>query len=117
MLTWEDSTCLHGVPCCSKENKKAAILHGHQTQPKSNICQLVNTGKQSWKRGRKGKERNSGGKTKQEKWNELRFGIPPTALGSTWEQGAAANAALCIPNKYRVNGKRNFFVRFYRVLT
>lgn len=35
----------------------------------------------------------------------------------TGTEAAYGSAALCILNKYRVNGKPNFFVRFYQVPT
>ena len=55
-LSWEDPTPLGSI-CNLKKKKRQLFYMDIETQLKSNICQLVNTGKQSWQKGKKKKKR------------------------------------------------------------
>lgn len=90
-----------------------------ETQLKSNICQLVNTGKQSWQKEKKEKEKEKKKKSeycKLRSTSEAAFGILPTKQESMWELNSARKGdTLCILNKYKVNRNYNLFMRFHRV--
>lgn len=95
-----------------------------ETQLKSNICQLVNTGKQSWqkeKKKKKEKEKEKKRNPNTANWDlppEAAFGILPTKQESMWELNSARKGdTLCILNKYKVNRNYNLFMRFHRVQT
>lgn len=120
-LSCDDPTPL-GSTCNLK--KRQLFYTDIETQLKSNICQLVNTGKQSWQKGKKKRRR------KKRKGKEIRilqieiypqklqFGILPTKQESMWELNSARKGdTLCILDKYKVNRNYNLFMRFYRVQT
>lgn len=68
-LSWEDPTPLGSI-CNLKKKKRQLFYMDIETQLKSNICQLVNTGKQSWQKEKKKGERK--GKEKKSKYCKLR---------------------------------------------